>query len=83
MTLEQAYTGNQDGPLPEYRDLRAKAKTELIEWAVPFLKNGDLHAEPIIEAAIQSAEEMGRVRGNAFSGEIAGRYTSSGNPLTF
>jgi hypothetical protein len=69
--------------LPEYDALRQKAKSELIEWATPHLKDGDLYAEAIIEAAISSAEEMGQIHGDSFHGEIAGRYTVNGNPLTF
>lgn len=83
MNLEAAYHGNEDGPFPEYAELRARAKAELIQWATPQLKDGDLYAEAIIEAAIARAEEMGRVHGNAFGGEIGARYTISGSPLTF
>lgn len=83
MNLEAAYHGLGDGSDTKYQELRAKAKAELIDWATPFLMNGDLYVESIIEEAITRSEDMGRVSGEYFLIEIPGRFTSSREPLTF
>ena len=82
ITLEAAYRGDEDGPMAVYDELRATAVKAIAAYIEPHLKAA-IAPEAMAEALMVTAEEKDHIDGNEVSGEVSGRYTIDGNPLSF
>ena len=66
----------------EYDRRRAQKVQEVTDYIRDFLKDPKI-ADAVAESIMATAEEMGRINGDEINGEVASRYTASGNPLPF
>lgn len=82
MSLETLWN-SIDGEIPAEYDAARAAKVAEIALYLEGQVKPDLDLNRLAEAAMSSAEEMGRIRGDEISAEIAARYTISGHPLPF
>lgn len=81
-TLETLYLSNpsDDAAWREYNQRRASKVAEIAEY-VARAALSDVNPMMVAEDIMQAAEEQGRVHGDDVSGEIAARFTKSGNPV--
>lgn len=83
MTLEELYSRICDKAAERaYVERRAEKVSEIVDYLDGRLREG-VDVKITAEDLMAAAEEMGRIRGNIVSGEVAGRYTATGNPLPF
>lgn len=84
MTLEQLYHSDlsDDATATEYGRRRTAKVQEIAAYIADRLEHP--HIATLLAASIMAnAEEMGWLDGDTVGGEIASRYTISGNPLPF
>lgn len=83
MTLQEMHSGDENGPVDSYWPARAHKVAAIAEYITDQIKGREFTAEWLAERLMCTAEEMGRIDGDDVSGEVASRYTTTGNPLTF
>lgn len=83
-TLQElcAAAGDSDEAGRAYDAARAAKVSEIAAYIADLMRDPH-HADAIAETIMANAEEMGRIDGDAVNGELAGRYTKTGNPLPF
>lgn len=79
-TLQSLYMA--DPGSREYDTARAAKVAEIAEYIATHVADG-VNVTVAAESLMADAEEAGHIDGDDVSGELAGRYTASGNPLTF
>lgn len=81
-TLEQIYMTAPESEA--YAKARFAKAVQLTSYLAVHLDSSNYEFyQSLAFEAIDRAEEMGRIHGDEISGEIAGRYTPTGNPLPF
>lgn len=82
LSMEQLWRGDDAGSYAGYDDARRAKIVAIAEYIGDYLKPG-LSAERMAEQLMSIAEESDQICGDSVSGEVASRYTRSGNPLVF
>ena len=81
-TLERLYHDQPDSEA--YAKARFAKVRKLTEYLATQLNSDNYEfCEGLAFDAFARAEDMGRIRGDEVSGEIPGRYVSTGSPLVF